>query len=123
MISKNKEWDWEITPKTTWSGTLKELIVYRNLLGRLVRKSFLVNYQQTILGPVWILLQPVLTLVTFVFVFGNLLGIYFYSSRRHFQKSIFSKVSIAYLLPMHPFFAYYGAVWIVTASFCFLLDS
>jgi lipopolysaccharide transport system permease protein len=75
MISKNKEWDWEITPKTTWSGTLKELIVYRNLLGRLVRKSFLVNYQQTILGPVWILLQPVLTLVTFVFVFGNLLGI------------------------------------------------
>lgn len=72
---KNKEWDWELSPKTTWSGTFSELFLYRNLVARLVRKSFLVNYQQTILGPVWILLQPILTLITFVFVFGNLLGI------------------------------------------------
>jgi lipopolysaccharide transport system permease protein len=75
MIAQDKAWDWEITSKTTWSGTVQELFRYRNLLTRLVRKQFLVNYQQTILGPLWILLQPLLTLLTFVFVFGNLLGI------------------------------------------------
>ena len=75
MIAREKAWDWEITPKTRWSGTFQELMRYQNLLLRLVRKQFLVNYQQTILGPLWILLQPVLTLLTFVLVFGSLLGI------------------------------------------------
>jgi len=75
MIAQEKAWDWVLTSRSTWGGTLRELFLYRNLLARLVRKQFLVNYQQTILGPLWILLQPVLTLITFVFVFGNLLGI------------------------------------------------
>ena len=62
--------DWEISGKSSWwSGwDLHELWQYRNLLARLVRRDFLVNYQQTILGPLWILLQPLLTLVTFVLV-------------------------------------------------------
>lgn len=75
MITKEKDWDWVITSKTTWGGSLQELILYRNLIARLVRKQFLLNYQQTILGPLWIWLQPLLTLITFVLVFGKLLGI------------------------------------------------
>lgn len=71
-----KNWDWEITPRTAnWSWDIKSLISYRHLLWSLVRKEFLLNYQQTILGPGWILFQPVLTLITYVFVFGRLIKI------------------------------------------------
>ena len=75
QINKHK-WDWEFGSSTSWWGwSPKELWAYRNLLGRLVRRDFLLNYQQTVLGPVWILFQPILTLVTFVLVFGKLVGI------------------------------------------------
>ena len=69
-----KKWDWEISSETAnWSWDLKSLLSYRHLLASLVRKEFLLNYQQTILGPGWILVQPLLTLVTYVLVFaGNL---------------------------------------------------
>ncbi|EMR00857.1 ABC transporter permease [Cesiribacter andamanensis] len=40
-----------------------------------MRRDFLLNYQQTVLGPLWILFQPILTLVTFVLVFDKLVGI------------------------------------------------
>jgi lipopolysaccharide transport system permease protein len=71
-----KKWDWEITSQTSnWSWDLKSLLSYRHLLTSLVRKEFLLNYQQTILGPGWILVQPLLTLVTYVLVFGMLIRI------------------------------------------------
>ncbi|WP_224996727.1 ABC transporter permease [Cesiribacter sp. SM1] len=73
----NKDhWDWEFGSRTTWWGwSAKELWAYRNLLGRLVRRDFLLNYQQTVLGPLWILFQPILTLITYVMVFDKLVGI------------------------------------------------
>ncbi|WP_242922450.1 ABC transporter permease [Pontibacter liquoris] len=76
MPESKKTWDWEITSKTSywgWSGT--ELWAYRHLLGSLVRRDFLLNYQQTVLGPIWILLQPLMTLATYVVVFGKLVGV------------------------------------------------
>jgi lipopolysaccharide transport system permease protein len=71
-----KNWDWSISAKTKWWGwSLKELWSYRHLLFGLVRREFLLYYQQTVLGPFWILVQPVLTLLTYVLVFGKLVGI------------------------------------------------
>ncbi|WP_347160189.1 ABC transporter permease [Pontibacter chitinilyticus] len=76
MPESKKVWDWEITSKTSyWGWSAKELWSYRHLLGSLVRRDFLLNYQQTVLGPVWILLQPLMTLVTYVIVFGRLVGV------------------------------------------------
>lgn len=75
--NKNKDhWEWEFGSRTTWWGwNVRELWAYRNLLKRLVRRDFLLNYQQTMLGPVWILFQPILTLITYVLVFDKLVGI------------------------------------------------
>ncbi|WP_375416286.1 ABC transporter permease [uncultured Hymenobacter sp.] len=71
-----KKWDWELGTQTSWWGTsLAALWAYRHLAMGLVRRDFLLIYQQTILGPFWVLLQPVLTLVTYVLVFGKVIGI------------------------------------------------
>jgi lipopolysaccharide transport system permease protein len=72
----NAEWDWEIRAKTSWWGaSLTEYWSYRHLLVGLVRRDFLLGYQQTILGPLWVLLQPIMTMITYVVVFGKVVGI------------------------------------------------
>jgi lipopolysaccharide transport system permease protein len=48
---------------------------YRDLLALLVRRDFVSFYKQTILGPVWFFLQPLLTTVMYVFIFGRLAGL------------------------------------------------
>lgn len=88
---KQTEWDWEISGQTRWwDWKLIELWAYRNLLLRLVRRDFLVNHQQTILGPLWMLFQPVLTLVTYVLVFNKMVGI----STGHVPPVLFYLVGI-----------------------------
>lgn len=54
---------------------LKELWQYRDLIRMYVKRDIVTFYKQTILGPLWFVLQPVLTTVMFMFVFGNLAGI------------------------------------------------
>ncbi len=72
----NEPWDWEVTNRTSWrTWSFKALWAYRHLLFRFVKRDFLVNYQQTLLGPLWVVLQPVLTLVVYVLVFGKWMGI------------------------------------------------
>jgi lipopolysaccharide transport system permease protein len=70
------EWDLIIEPhnslfKVNW----KDVWRYRDLLVLLVKRDFTSFYKQTILGPVWFFLQPVLTTITFVIIFGNLAGL------------------------------------------------
>lgn len=69
-------WEWEINARTSnWKWDMYRLLSYRHLLWRMVRKEFLVNYQQTVLGPIWIFVQPLLTLLTYVLVFGKLIRV------------------------------------------------
>ena len=76
MGDNKPKWTWEIKPETTWLGSgLKELVSYKDLLLRLVRKEFLTSYQQTLLGPLWVLLQPILTVITYVLVFNKFIGL------------------------------------------------
>jgi lipopolysaccharide transport system permease protein len=76
MTKTDKRWEWEINAKTTdWTWNIKELLSYRHLLFSLVRREFLLSYQQTLLGPVWVLFQPIVTLITYVLVFGRLIPI------------------------------------------------
>jgi lipopolysaccharide transport system permease protein len=70
-MSETSKWDWEIhAGKRTFSLEWRELIQYRDLLFRLVKRDFLVSYQQTILGPFWIFLQPLLTTFVYYIVFS-----------------------------------------------------
>jgi len=69
-------WEWEIKTETSWFGvSIKELYVYKDLLFRLVRKDFLSSYQQTLLGPFWLLFQPLLTVAIYVLVFHTVIGV------------------------------------------------
>jgi lipopolysaccharide transport system permease protein len=76
MQDVSKQWEWEIGPKPVQSlDAIKSVFAYRHLHTALVRKEFLLNYQQTILGPLWIFFQPLLTLIVYVLVFGRMIGI------------------------------------------------
>jgi lipopolysaccharide transport system permease protein len=75
-MRKNTFWEWEITKKTPWFGAnFKELYSFRDLLIRLVRKEFLMYYQQTLLGPLWMVIQPILTVFTYVLIFDKVIGL------------------------------------------------
>jgi lipopolysaccharide transport system permease protein len=75
-MKKNTIWEWEITTKTPWLGaSFKELYSFRDLLFRLVRKEFLMYYQQTLLGPLWMVIQPILTVFTYVLIFDKVIGL------------------------------------------------
>ncbi|MDX5481996.1 MAG: ABC transporter permease [Hymenobacteraceae bacterium] len=76
MAVGEKKWEWEIQAKTSYLGPgFKELWSYRHLLVNQVRRHFILNYQQTVLGPLWVLFQPIITLITYVLVFNKLVGI------------------------------------------------
>jgi len=54
---------------------LAELFAYRDLLMMYVKRDIVTFYKQTILGPLWFVIQPILTTIMFMFVFGNLAGL------------------------------------------------
>ena len=53
---------------------LKEVWQYRDLILLFTKRSFVVTYKQTVLGPAWIFLNPFLTSIMFTVVFGNIAG-------------------------------------------------
>jgi len=71
--TKDTDWDLIITPRKKWYDLqLRDVWHYRDLIGMFVRRDFVSRYKQTILGPLWFLIQPLLTSVVFVVVFGNI---------------------------------------------------
>jgi lipopolysaccharide transport system permease protein len=67
-----ENWTEVIKPKTNlFDLRLSELWRYRDLVFMFVRRDFVTNYKQTILGPLWFFIQPLLTTVTFVIIFGK----------------------------------------------------
>lgn len=69
-------WDLEIKPKASlFNLNLKEVWNYRDLMFLFVRRDFVAQYKQTILGPLWHIIQPVLTTIMFLLVFGKIANI------------------------------------------------
>jgi len=71
-----EEWLYEITPKNKFfSLNLKEVWRYRDLLLLFVKRDIVTVYKQTVLGPLWYLIQPLFTAITFTIIFNNVAGI------------------------------------------------
>lgn len=62
LIQANRPW---------WRIDWREILEYRDLLKLLVKRDLLAIYKQTILGPLWFIIQPLLTTVVFTIVFGT----------------------------------------------------
>ena len=72
----DEEWLFEIKPKNNFfSLNLKEVWQYRDLLFLFVKRDIVTVYKQTILGPLWYLIQPLFTAITFTIIFNNVAGI------------------------------------------------
>ncbi len=71
--TSSDSWDLVIRPHRKWFDLkLGELWHYRDLVMLFVRRDFVSLYKQTILGPLWYLIQPLLTTITFTIVFGRI---------------------------------------------------
>jgi lipopolysaccharide transport system permease protein len=65
-----------LRPDTGWGGLqLAGLWQYRDLLSLLVRRDFVAKYSQTVLGPLWFIVQPVVMTLVFTVIFGRLAGL------------------------------------------------
>ncbi|MBR5081397.1 MAG: ABC transporter permease [Bacteroidales bacterium] len=75
-VSENENWTTVIKPRTgLFEVNLKELWDYRDLWTLFVKRTITVQYKQTVLGPLWWFIQPVLTVVMYMVVFGGIAGI------------------------------------------------
>ena len=69
----NKDWTLIITPHhKLWHVDFKEIWRYRDLITLFVKRNIIVQYKQTILGPLWYIIQPVLTVIMNMVVFGGI---------------------------------------------------
>ena len=69
----DKEWTMIIKPQEKlWKVNLKEIWDYRDLIELFVRRNVVVVYKQTVLGALWYLIQPVLTVIMNMVVFGGI---------------------------------------------------
>ncbi|GAA0871254.1 ABC transporter permease [Gangjinia marincola] len=76
MSDTTDKWLFEITPKRKLIDlNLKEIWRYRDLLMLFVRRDIVTVYKQTILGPLWFLIQPLFTSIIFTLVFNNVANI------------------------------------------------
>ena len=70
------EWTMILRPKRSLLDiNLRELWQYRDLIMLFVKRDFVSKFKQTILGPLWFIIQPLLTTIMFTIIFGNIAGI------------------------------------------------
>jgi lipopolysaccharide transport system permease protein len=69
---QEEKWTEVIEPRTSLLDLrLGDVWRYRDLVMLFVRRDFVSNYKQTILGPIWFFIQPLLTTITFYIIFGR----------------------------------------------------
>ena len=75
-MSEHSKYSKLITSEHKWLElNLKEVWTYRDLIWLFTKRSFVVTYKQTILGPAWIFLNPLISALMYAFVFGGIAGI------------------------------------------------
>jgi len=70
---QHRNWDLVIKPSYGWLNlNLRELLKYKDLVYLFVKRDFVIFYKQTILGPLWYIIQPLVTTVIFNLIFGKI---------------------------------------------------
>lgn len=73
FMNKQQIWTEEIKSNSSvFSVNFKEVWHYRDLLFMLFKRDYLTVYKQTILGPIWFFVQPVMTTLIYVLLFGQI---------------------------------------------------
>ncbi len=68
-----ENWDLIITPRKKWYDLqLRDVWHYRDLISLFVRRDFVSRFKQTLLGPLWLIIQPVMTTLVFTVIFGQI---------------------------------------------------
>lgn len=71
--TENKQWDMILQPKNKFLDLkIRELIHYRDLILLFIKRDFTTAYKQTVLGPLWYVVQPLISTIMYTFIFGNL---------------------------------------------------
>jgi len=71
-----EQWDLVIEPRRKLLDLrLREVIRYRDLIALFIKRDFVTQYKQTILGPLWFVINPLVSTIMYTFVFGNLANI------------------------------------------------
>ena len=71
----NEKYHIHISSKHKWFDLkLKEVWRYRDLIWLFTKRSFTLSYKQTVLGPIWLVLNPFLSSVVYTFLFGGIIG-------------------------------------------------
>ena len=69
----SESWDIVIKPVYGWLNlNLKEIYHYRDLIKLFIKRDFVTFYKQTILGPIWYIIQPVVNTLVFTVIFGKI---------------------------------------------------
>jgi lipopolysaccharide transport system permease protein len=75
-MSEEENWTLQIKPKRRlFDIPIREIIRYREMLFLFLRRDFVMQYKQTVLGPLWFVINPLLSTVIYTFVFGQLANI------------------------------------------------
>lgn len=73
QIQAKEDWTLIVKPKTNWFDLhLQDVWHYRDLVIMFIRRDFVAAYKQTILGPLWFLIQPLISTYLFLFVFSGI---------------------------------------------------
>lgn len=76
QTTENENWTTVIKPRNKlFEVNLKEIWDYRDLMALFVKRTITVQYKQTILGPLWWIIQPAMTVIMYMVVFGGIAGI------------------------------------------------
>jgi lipopolysaccharide transport system permease protein len=75
-MAEQQTWDKEILPRRgLFDIPLRELWRYRDLVWLMAKRNLTAQYKQTVLGPAWFVIQPLLTTLVFSFIFARLAGL------------------------------------------------
>ena len=73
QMDNENNWDLIITPRKKWYDLqLRQVWQYRDLISLFVQRDLVSRYKQTILGPIWFLIQPLFTSIIYTVVFGQI---------------------------------------------------